>query len=654
MFDKGLYFGQYIIAFVIVNMVLPRLIFARSNRTVLSNFFAYFIQMVLLVIVVGYILVILKIFEMVTILCVLLFFIFGRTFANKSKRNHKEMSKEISLWLYDYADGIINLPKLIKRRFSEWTAAVRKSIAELNKTSIVMITASFALFAYSGFLRLYDAFANAAPAMSDSYVTLAWIKYIETNALFHDGIYPQGFHIYQAFLQKFAGLDPLFILKFTGPINGLLIVIGIYFSVSSFLKSKQAGLVAASVYGIFGTFLTESWERQAATNSQEFAFVFILPCLYFFYRYFTEKDKQDLYIGGAALAVIGLVHSLVLAFTLFGGVVLLFAIFVSENKSFKKQPVWNTIGVVALASVFSALPFGIGYLLGHEFHSSSVDFAVSQSTSVDFPVLILSDYVVIACLFLLVLSVIGNRKKPFVSARVFLLLFGTATFCLYYFVGALTDSVLISSRSNELYSLVSPVIIGAGFYCIIRVFARFKHNEFVFSILCTGLILGACIQASPGPVIPYKMEYNSSVEQYLRISKNYRATEWLIVSQEEGYALVLGKGWHLMTQDFLKGYKPENGELIGNDSDSTKINVPDVFLYIEKNIYPTYKNMDVLKVRYERRVRESAEMKQWIAKYNEINGNQEVYFEDENIIIYHMHQAPAQSEITDRVLGPAN
>ena len=259
---------------------------------------------------------------------------------------------------------------------------------------------------------------------------------------------------------------------------------------------------------------------------------------------------------------------------------------------------------------------------------------------------------VLAGLFLLALSVIGNRKKPFVSARVFLGLFGAATFCLYYFGAVLTNSVLLSSRSNEMYSLVSPLVIGAGFYAVIRVFERFRYTGFFASILCVCLIGTAAYEAKPEPIIPYKMEYNSCVDQYLRISRNFRATEWLIVSQEEGYALVLGKGWHLMTQDFLANYNPENGALIGSGNDKTKINVPDVFIYVEKSIYETYKKMDALKVQYARRVKESALMQQWMQKYIEINGNQEIYFEDENIVIYHLHQASAQSELTDKVLGP--
>lgn len=639
--EKGIYFGQYIIAFLVVNMVLPRLMFLRLKRTALSNFFAYFIQMVLLVIILGYILVILKIFEIAAILVALLFFIFGKTFINQSKKNRAELSKEISLWFYDYADGIIKLPKLFKRLFGEWIVSVRRKIAAMNKALIITFIAAMSVLAYSGYLRIYDAFVNAAPAMSDSYVTLAWIKYIGKNSLFHDGIYPQGFHIYQALLQKFAGIDPLYILKFTGPVNGVLIVLGIYFSISGFLRSRQAGIIAASIYGIFGIYLTGSLERQASTNSQEFAFIFVLPCLYFFYRYLTEKDKQDLYIGGAALAVIGFVHSLVFAFTLFGGIILLFTILVSERKSFTKWPVLNIIGVVVLTSIISGLPFGIGLALGHKFHSASVDFAVSQNTDVMSPVLLISDYAVGVCLFLLMLFIIISRKKPFVSAKVFLFLFGAATFFLYYFGGALTDSVLLSSRTSELYSIISPVIIGSGFYCIMIVFNKFKYNETVFSLICIGLITAACIHVRPAPIIPYKMEYNSCVEQYLRISKNFRATEWLIVSQEEGYALVLGKGWHLMTQDFLTDYDPDNGELVGDNGDKTKINVPDLFIYIEKNIYPTYKNMDVLSKQYNRRLTESTEMHEWMTEYNKMNGEQDIYFEDENIIIYHFIQASA-------------
>ena len=303
------------------------------------------------------------------------------------------------------------------------------------------------------------------------------------------------------------------------------------------------------------------------------------------------------------------------------------------------------IGSSLLALIISLIPFGIGLLLGKGFHGSSVDFALEQSSNVTFPVLLLSDYVVLACLALLALSILFSLRKPYVSARIFILLFGTATFCLFYFGGVLTDSVLLASRSKDVYALVSPIIIGTGFYCLVLPFTKWKHSEFVISILCAGLIAGAVVEVKPVPIIPYKMEYNSCVEQYIRISKNFHATEWLIVSQEEGYALVLGKGFHMMVQDFLKNYNPAAGPLI--------INSPNVFIYIEKNIYPSYKNMSTLAAIYERRKTESIEMQQWMATYIKTNGKQEIFFEDSNIIIYHLFQASAQSEISDKVLGPS-
>ncbi len=646
MLETGIYFVQYLIAFAIVNMLLPRILFGHSDRTGLSRFFAGFILMTLVVILMGYVLVLLKLFETITILVVFLLVALGRTFFIKSKKSRKTLFKEITLWIYDYSDGIINLPKLLKKRLSDRKKKIRESMVSLDKTSILNLIVVSSLFLYSLYLRLADAFLHAAPAMSDSYVTLAWIKYIGKNALFHDGIYPQGFHIYQAVLHNFAGTDALYILKFTGPINGALIALGIYFAVSSFLKSKPAGIIAASVYGLFGIFLAAGWERQAATNSQEFAFVFIMPCLYFFYKYYMEKDKQDLLVAGAALTVIGLIHTLAFVYAALGIAILFVFFLFSHRGEMKRRQILGVIGVSLLSSVISLIPFGIGLLLGKRFHGSSVEFALGQSTYITYPILGFMDCAVLAGLALLALSILFSIRKPFVSARVFLLLFGTAAFCLYYFGGVLTNSVLVASRSNDVYALAAPMVIGGGFYCLVLAFTRWKHSEFIISLLCLALVAGAAVVWKPVPIVPYKMEYDSCVEQYLRISKNFRATEWLIVSQEEGYALVLGKGWHLMVQDFLKDYDPAAGTL--------KINTPHVLIYIEKNIYPTYMRMSSLATIYQRRLEESTDMQQWMATYIKTNGKQEIYFEDDNIVIYHIYEASAQSALTDKVLGPGS
>ena len=91
-----------------------------------------------------------------------------------------------------------------------------------------------------------------------------------------------------------------------------------------------------------------------------------------------------------------------------------------------------------------------------------------------------------------------------------------------------------------------------------------------------------------------------------------------MVSQEEGYATCLGKGWHLMAKDFLETVDPKN------PFSENAIESPYLFIYIEEEPYETYKEMDILQEAYQRRLKESALLKQWVKEYQQVNGDAEI------------------------------
>lgn len=650
MWDTVFQFGRYIISFSIVNILLAKIIFSGKRDSVLAGFFENFIKMTLLITVAVYILVAFKIFELISLLLVLSIIIVGKMFYAKPGKKKPDTPREISLWLFDYADGIIHLPKLVKNRSGDFFLKLRKKISNEDKTSFADMFIITGVIAYSGYLRLYDVFMNAAPAMSDAYVTLAWMKYINRNILFYDGIYPQGFHIYQSVIQKFSGLDHLHVLRFTGPLSSVLIGLGIYFAVSRFLASRQSGILAASIYGIFNIVLTNSPDRQVATNAQEFAFVFILPCLYFFWKYFDKKNIKDLYTAGAAFALIGFVHAFAFAFTALGvGAVFVSFLICDRGKFFKPalKAVYASLAAVGL----SLIPIGFGLALGRGFHGASAEFAFERSLNIGIPEPRILDYIVFFSLFLLLMYVFFNRKKPDVSAKLFLFIFGIATVVMYFFGGVLTDNIVVESRARELYAIILPVIVAGAFCVVVHPLSLLKRREPLRTFISFCIIIIAIVYLKPQPIIPYKMEHNVNVEQYLRIKNGFRATEWLIVSQEEGYALALGNGWHLMTGDFIEGYDPKDGELIGTDGEQAKLNVPNVFIFLEKNIYGTYSEMSELEESYMRRTREKHEIRSWMDDYFEAGGEADLFFEDKNLAVYHIYQPSAAKELSEKVLG---
>lgn len=647
-YNQSLHLLRYALAFFILFLACPRFIFTRDQEDFFDNAIANYVKMVLFLICLGYVLVMLKLFEFLSLLVIIMVV----SLISKLKRQNQgweEMATNILTWLYDFAEGRIKLFRMLV----DWLKRTIEKVKDRTKLrfSSVAVAGCSVLFmvclGYAAYLRFYDAVMNAAPAMSDAYVTLAWIKYISRRVLFNDGIYPQGFHIIMAVLQKIAAIDTLYILKYTGPLNGVLVTLSLYHLVARLSGRAVPGILSAFIYGVIGKYLPHDWFRQASTNSQEFGFVFIMPALYFFYRYFKCSRREDLWTGAAALFAAGLVHSFAFAFIGLGmGMLMLTSFFTEFRKSWKKS--WNTC-LAGLAGVaVSLVPAGIGLLMGRSFHGSSAEYLIAQDVPVTIPLLGLLDYGALFSLVLLFIYSLFSRKrgKELLAER-FIAFLGAGAFVVYYWGGIFTKSIAVATRSASLWALTAPVCIGMGWYALTQIIPVFYEKKLEI-LLAFCLFAVAVINLKPAPIIPYKMEYNSAVEQYLRISKSYRPTEWMIVSQEEGYAMALGKGYHLMVSDFVAWYDPETTKLYRLvDGVPVFLYTVDIFIYQEKKLFRT--GLESLAEIEERRAKDKVALEDWLRKYRATHDNISIFYEDDDLCIWHIHQPPTREETLESI-----
>lgn len=622
--------SHYIIAFILIFVIYPKFVFQNKNESVFEYLISNFIRMVFIVIVIGYVLAAFKIFEVFGILIALAIVLFLSRYLRNSDDNIEKIKYSAATFVYDLFDGKSKRKLIFKEYFKKTKEKLPKS-----KSNIFSIFMLISVIGYSAYLRFYDAIMHAAPAMSDAYVTLAWMKYIDRRILFYDGIYPQGFHIFLATIHKFAFSNPLYILKYTGPLNGILITLGIYFVVSRLTKKMVPGIIAALIYGVLGSYISGDWIRQAATNSQEFGFVFVLPTIYFIYKYVKENKKNYLITSLCGAAVCGLVHTVSLVFVVIGAaIVILSALIVNFKKSIKPS-LFLILGGTA-SGVVSMIPIGIGLLFGLKFNTSANSFIMDFDSTLQISKLYIIDYVALASMVLMFFYIFISREKWKEKLfPVFIFLFSAASFFIYYAGGYLTKSTVIGSRGAALWYILISVVIGYGFYILFRVLYKIKIYDAIMYVLCLATIVTSIYLLKPQPIIPYKMEYDSNIEQYLRITKAFRNSEWMIVSQDEGYSVVLGTGYHMLVQDFLKNYNPQSIYL--RDLKTKEIlRTQDVFIYCEKNVFTT--DFDTMKKIYARRKLEKPLLKEWVKKYSQKHNNLSKYYEDENIIIYRIHQ----------------
>jgi len=655
--------GNFLLAFLLVTAAIPRLIFSSGGEGGAYRLVSNGCKGVLLVILIGYLLVIVKLYEMIALLLIFI----GLAVRSSMRRRKGRRGPEDGVHRYQKTVfGILDGHIAVGTVLGEWLA--RKGAALKRRLEPYKAPAAWSRLAALGFVvlvsayyRFYDAVTTSAPALSDGYVTLAWMKYIDQRVLFHDGIYPQGFHIYLATLGKFAMIDALYILKYTGPLNGVLTALGLFYAVYRLTRHYWAGLAAAIVFGWMGFLYTGfGWERQAATNSQEFAFVFIFPAIAFAFQYFRTKEKGALRDTFVCLTIMGLVHTLAYGFAALAVAAVMAAFLLTAPRDAWRRFVHMAVAGIA-SGIVSVIPLGIGVLLGKEMHSSSASYMVSVVENLTRPELRAVDYISVACiafagLVSLALAFVRGRGKSGLQLALFTFLFGGGTFALHYYVGVWLQSELITTRSHLLWFLAAPFAIGWAWYAFTGWMAKWRTWHAGLNWAATiGFIVFVLLVVKPEPVHSYKMEWDSGVEQYLRISSELRPKTWAIFSQEEGYALVLGEGFHFYIADLLEDYDPSKPFLTKwNEAEPDK-NIPnDIFIYLEKDVFRVEESNTIyslLEATYERREAEMTKLREWLRTHQKEQQDMKLYYEDDNLAVYWLHREPTREEVYELIWG---
>ncbi|WP_075619603.1 hypothetical protein [Paenisporosarcina indica] len=636
-------FMHYCISFIFLFILLPKWLFHTGYADWTDKLFAAYVKMVILLILSGYLMVITKLFEVLSLSALFIVIIGYRFIKREQGKKTGTLKGHLLEKLFNLLEGIVTYKLIdIKTKALQILKKWRSTVHQTYSWSLVL--EGLALFLVIGgavFVRFYDAFVNAAPPMADSYVTLAWMKYIDARDLFHDGIYPQGFHIYLATIFKFAAVDALYILRYTGPLNSVLFTLGLYIVIRKLTKNGVGALLSAFIFGIYWVVAPVhaiEVDRQAATNSQEFAFVFIFPAIYFYIKYFLNKHKEDLLVAIICTTIIGLVHSLAFALVgMFIGI-LLFSALLTMKHSYKS--VLHVCKGALLSVIISLVPLGAGYLLGKGFHSSSAEYLVDRKISeYTYRDLTIVDYSALGfCIFLLLCLIISKNTSKERFIGVFTLLVGFSVFTLYYAGGAWSQSTLIASRSRELWGLVMPFCVGIS---VSYLFKSVKEKWLVIVYIpLVVLFISTAVLYKLAPIIPYKLEHHENIEQYLKIRQEYLPKTWMIVSQSEGYSVSLGTGFHMHLGDFLQTYQSDGDTLTRRDDGKVDRNLTQhVFVFMEKNVFQlseTNSVYELLEPEYKRRIGEYEQLNEWIKAHQAFGNEVTTYYENENIRVYYL------------------
>ncbi|MCL6452422.1 MAG: hypothetical protein K6T78_02210 [Alicyclobacillus sp.] len=638
--NQAFHLFHFGLSFVLVFVLMPRWLFRAAPGSGLDDAISRYIRMVCFVILWGYVLLILKLYEALGFLgVVLLVALFRRSRSGPTR--HTVRATAMALF-YDTIESRYLLTRAWRRaRLSvrEWGGRFRARRKGWRPVDVAFVCLVLAVLGMVVYVRSADALTNPAPAMSDGYVTLAWMKYVDERILFHDGIYPQGMYFYMSILGKFAFIDALYILKYVGPLNAVFITLGIFYTLQRWTGRRDAPLVGMLLYGLFGYLLLGGdWVRQAATNSQEFGFVFVLPSLVFLDRFLEFGHPVDLETAAAGVYVTGLTHPLAYILALIGCGSVLVAHWCLPGP-FIRRRTWQVVMRGVASAGVTVAPVVVGYALGRRFNSSGTSFAgATATTAVTTPALNATDWLGVAAIAVLLAASAREvlRRGPH---RVWVAggIFGLAMFLVYFAGGPVTHSVVLIARALDMWAIVQPLVVGLAVHVLMTYARVLGRLPWLRLGVASGLF--AVSLAGPGrqPIVPYKLQFADDVSVYLRINEAFRYRGYMLVANNEEYALVLGNGYRMDIGQFVKTYDPAKPPLtkVGQSQRDPQL-APYVFIYYPKRIFevsPTNSIYPIEAPLYAQRYKDQRALRTWLttyARYHPLH----VYYEDQNLIVY--------------------
>jgi len=662
---------HFAFAFWLLYWSWTRFSFAESSGDKLERAIHLFVKASFFYIVAGYLLVVTRLFEVMSIFIVVVAFTAHTTMRRGGGAKWKEGVPRLTHRFYDLLEsgflirqwvakvrgkGVLAVkrfqpPHATSGQPDDGSAGLRSGTGAFLE-SLLKRRAPFLLLAFvtasSAYIRFYDAVKYAASPLSDSYVTLAWMKYIERRQLFHDGFYPAGLHITLAYLHKFAAIDQLYVLKYMGPTISMLVMLGIYFAVSRLSGNRYAGILSAALYGWAGyLFLGSGWERQIGTNSQEFALVFVLPAFYFAIRYLMTGKRNLLMATLAACAVPGFSHTWIYAYLAMGVACAVAASLVFSFRESKLRCLHIAlVGVASALLTYAQLPLAqLLYrldLIENEKNAGVEDFL---NTRIDVPPTELHvwDYAALAGIVLTLASGLISRKKLKDRLPEFAVaFFGAASLLLYRYGATITHLQVVLARASDVWVIGAVLCIGMGAASAWRLLRVIRLPKLIEPLLCFALLLALWNAYPPKPIQAYKLEWESGVRQYLRIANEFLPKTWTIFSQNEGYDLVLGNGLHAYLRDFLDMYDPAAPNEFPTrrgQSEPDKNIAPDAFVFHEKTVFRVSESNSIyslLEPIYEQREKDNADFKNWLAVYEQTHHHPpEIYYEDDHLAVYY-------------------
>lgn len=519
----------------------------------------------------------------------------------------------------------------------------------------------FPVLGAAAYVRFRHPLLHEYYIVNDSYVHLAWTKYLGNNQIYRDGIYPYGYEAILSAIHKIFFIDPIYIIRFVGPLGGMLLVLSIYYFLKKNFKWSPILLFTALFAYIINNDSPNNILRQMSAIPQEYAMIFYLPGLYYLNTFFKKDRKVYLILATECLALSLFVHLYVTVFMIAGYALIALSHY---KKLFIPRFFVRFSAVMIGALLFALLPILVGFLTGAGFHMTSVDFIAKSASGiieaeaetgfrwfvewVGFLTAMLNA-IVAFCIMVLV-GMMVKRDEKFLSNMKFNFVFVVLAMLLYYqFRSPETNfpSVIDYTRSGVFLGLVA-VVIYAIVFDVFDMFIKAKFLSVGVKILLCVFFIWSAFQFKPFFMPPGdQVEYDEAVLAYHAVKNEFPIQNWTIVAPVEQYQQCLGYGYHYNLWEFVH-------DAIEGKKNEVLIPTDYIFFFVEKlplhsdeaiSVEDAKKNTPVLTGELDMYYKDAeirkilqSKLYYWAESYMAKSNNMEVYLDYPNFRVYVIKQ----------------
>lgn len=464
----------------------------------------------------------------------------------QSRRYQLSRGQQMSVGIYETLSGFDWVKHQWTRSREQWGSTLPALFTwTRSPLAYVFLLAILTIMAGTAWLRFADDWHQAALFFSDASETLAWVKGIQVNTLFPNGLYPQGYYIVMAELASLTHANAIVFIKFFGAFVGTLMTASVMWSTYRFSGRAVPAIVAGALYGLMPHLMPYYGVRQMMAEGQEFGNMLVLPTAWLVFQSWVTRKPGYVLAASSLLAVVGLTHPIALLNAALAAVAATLGAWIVTGTA--KKILRRYLWMVPMAALISILPLGIPYMMGVPLIGTATPFLLSQTQGGGLPPIPLMVWVALAgigALFITKLLWYDDLWEMGLPATAFLLLLFSEGIVQLPRVGI--DSYVLAIRSGEFLAMAEVLGIGLGVAAIQEALEKLGVRRSLAAlslfVISAAALTRVIILNPPHPFSSYSMQTDAYTREYVHIEMTLPNFSWIVVSLGS-YAYAVNQGY---------------------------------------------------------------------------------------------------------------